>query len=127
MRAFERLERRFVEGTDHGPHPNGQRHETFVDGAKTSVTGSMREPPQPEYRRGGRVENDQVVERWIHDEGNHIRSPSLGHQDVRFESPRHEEEDAEYEHEHEQERPNGHGDHFERRHQHHEKDRGHRG
>ncbi|KAG6660287.1 hypothetical protein CIPAW_03G095100 [Carya illinoinensis] len=66
--SLERLERRMVEtnGQRPPPSPNRQGHEVLVDGAETSVTGSLRELPQNEFRRGGRIENNRVVvERWI--------------------------------------------------------------
>ncbi|XP_041011246.1 uncharacterized protein LOC121255014 [Juglans microcarpa x Juglans regia] len=128
--SLERLERRSAETNGKGapPSPHGQRQEVFVDGVETSVTSSMHEPPRPEYRRGERVENDQVVvDRWIRDDVHHSRSPSILRepQDVRFEVPRFEEHHkAEYDFSHGG--LNGHDDHAHRRHFNRGRERGHR-
>jgi len=120
----ERIERRIVEGQAPRREMNGQRHDAFVDGAETSVTGSIRELPQHELRRGGRVENNRVVvERWIPNVDHPTRTHSVReeYQDVRLERPPREEAyEAEFEHEQEYGRPYYRGDHYERRRDHHE-------
>ncbi|XP_042992178.1 uncharacterized protein LOC122318678 [Carya illinoinensis] len=127
--SIERLERRLVEDQGQRHETNGQKHDAFVDGVETSVTKSMHVPPRDELRRGGRVENNHVaVERWIHDEGNRTRSPTMRGEPhgVRYEIPRHENgHEAKYEHD--RERPLGHDNRYERRHYDRERDGGHHG
>lgn len=125
--SLERLEKRMMKtnGQRPPPSPNGQRQEAFVDGVETSVTGSVRELPQHEFRRGDRVENNRViVERWIPNVDQHTRTPSVReeYQDERLEMPQREEDfeaEFEHEHEHEHERPYGRGGHYDRRREHH--------